>query len=198
MGCSTHHGLRDENLRLLASSPESETAAAPGAAVGSASAPLPCLGGRHRWLESTTSVLGGDDTMWSCSRGRRSHRDRLDSSVSGDQRPRVGGVNTGSGPLTQLVRRLPPDHRAGCDPSHQNRSGHSLICCRGGLLIGSSITVGIPMLVAAIQSHETHRLRANHSAAPIIKPAIRPPTSAAPRNRVHPRPGRQDTHRSES
>src|SRR5215217_2350697 len=36
------------------------------------------------------------------------------------------------------------------------------------------------MLVAAIQSQEIHRLRANHSAAPIIRPAMRPPTSAEP------------------
>ena len=36
------------------------------------------------------------------------------------------------------------------------------------------------MLVAGIQSHETHRLRANHSAAPIMRPAMRPPTRAAP------------------
>ena len=57
-------------------------------------------------------MLGGDDTMWSCSLGRRSHRDRLDSSVSGDQRPRVGGVNTGSVPLTQSKIFDPSDH---CD-----------------------------------------------------------------------------------
>src|SRR5688572_7974424 len=36
------------------------------------------------------------------------------------------------------------------------------------------------MLVAGIQSHEAHRLRASHSAAPIMRPAMRPPTRAAP------------------
>jgi hypothetical protein len=42
------HVLRDEISSYLLARPQSETAAAPGAAVGSASAPLPCLGGRHR------------------------------------------------------------------------------------------------------------------------------------------------------
>ena len=42
------HELRDEISNYLLARPESETAAAPDAAVGSASAPLPCLGGRHR------------------------------------------------------------------------------------------------------------------------------------------------------
>ena len=42
----------------LLARPESETAAAPDAAVGSASAPLPCLGGRHRYLESTRPAAG--------------------------------------------------------------------------------------------------------------------------------------------
>jgi hypothetical protein len=50
-------------------------------------------------------VLGGDDTMWSCSLGRRSHRDRLDSSVSRDEGP--VSVNTGSGPLLFRLKRHP-------------------------------------------------------------------------------------------
>ena len=38
----------------------------------------------------------------------------------------------------------------------------------------------MPTLVAAIQSHETQRLSANHSPAPMTAPAISPPASAAP------------------
>ena len=61
----------------------------------------PCrvLGAATDSWKSTTSVLVGDDTMWSCSLGRRSRRDRLDSPVGRGSGPCVGGLNTGSGPL---------------------------------------------------------------------------------------------------
>jgi hypothetical protein len=77
-------------------------------------------------------VLGGDDTIWSCSLGRRSHRDRLDSSVSGDQRPRVSGANTGSRPRTQSKifrpqRSHPSDHCDTAKHAHMHSLRSSLI-----------------------------------------------------------------------
>jgi hypothetical protein len=72
-------------------------------------------------------VLGGDDTMWSCSLGRRSHRDRLDSSVSGDQRPRDSGVNTGSGRVLSPRYFDPSDHCDTAKHAHMHSVRSSLI-----------------------------------------------------------------------